>query len=63
MALLMEPGNVEQLATSIQRLIGEPGLREVLGRNARSLALERYTWKRHVHEILNGLRMAMAPQF
>src|SRR5262249_45723544 len=62
MALLVEPGNVEQLATGIQRLIDKPGLREVLGRNARSLALERYTWKRHVHEILNSLRMVMTPQ-
>jgi glycosyltransferase involved in cell wall biosynthesis len=61
-ALLVEPGNVEQLVTGIQRLIDEPSLCEVLGRKARSLALERYTWRCHVHEIMNGLRMVMKPQ-
>jgi glycosyltransferase involved in cell wall biosynthesis len=57
-ALLVEPANVEQLVTGIRQLIDAPEVCKALGSNARSLALERYTWERHVYEILSGLKAA-----
>lgn len=56
LALLVKPGNIEQLAIGIRKLVNNPGLCDVLGRNVRLLALERYTWMSHVGEILNGLK-------
>jgi glycosyltransferase involved in cell wall biosynthesis len=61
-ALLVEPGDVEQLTLGIRRLIDEPRTRDALGANVRGLALERYTWKRHVNEILKGLRVVTKAQ-
>jgi glycosyltransferase involved in cell wall biosynthesis len=48
--LLVEPGDVEGLTAALQRMIGDPALRERLGHNARAvyderLNLEQYTVK------------------
>jgi glycosyltransferase involved in cell wall biosynthesis len=59
-ALLVQPGSQKQLAVGIKSLVENPQLRQMLGRNVRSLALERYTWKRHVDEILYGLKRCMS---
>ena len=55
-ALLVEPGNASELAQGILRLGESAPLREVLGANARRLAMKRYTWRSHVAAILNGAK-------
>ncbi len=54
-AILVEPGNVEQLANGILKLAENEELREFLGRNAREEVVANYTWKQHVEKILNKL--------
>jgi glycosyltransferase involved in cell wall biosynthesis len=51
-AILVEPGSADELATGIRRLVDEEELRRRLGANARRLATERYTWDAHVGAIL-----------
>lgn len=58
-AMLVPPGHVESLADGILALAAQPELRAQLGRGARALVLERYTWRRHVQEILDGLRRCL----
>ncbi len=41
---VVEPGNVEELATKILGLLANPGQLQVMGRNGRQLVLDRYTW-------------------
>lgn len=55
-ALLVEPGNPDELAQAIRKLAENHSLRAVLGNGARRLAIERYTWKCHVDAILAGAR-------
>ena len=54
-ALLVQPGIVNQLAEGVRFLINNSEMRFTLGCNVRSLALERYTWTQHVNQILAGL--------
>jgi glycosyltransferase involved in cell wall biosynthesis len=54
-ALLCEPGNVEDLILAARFLVDNPGWRASLGANVRSEALAKYTWDRHVDEILAGM--------
>lgn len=54
-AVLLEPGNHEELAISIKILAESPELRRQLGMNARNLALSRYTWFKHVDEISKNI--------
>jgi len=42
--VLVDPGDAEQLADAIIRLLQDKDLAEVLGKNARRRVLERYTW-------------------
>jgi glycosyltransferase involved in cell wall biosynthesis len=53
-ALLVEPGNVEQLATAIVKLVQSPELRTRLGASAREVALQRHTWKRNAERVLQA---------
>jgi len=52
----------ERLAQELERLLDDPGLRAKLGRNARSEAIQRYTWRksaqtvREAYESLVGIR-------
>jgi glycosyltransferase involved in cell wall biosynthesis len=52
-ALLVEPGNVGELAESITRLAASRELRERLGAAARQTAIERYTWKHNAQRVLD----------
>lgn len=54
-AVLVEPGNVEQLIRGIELLARDGALRRTLGRNAYQLARERYTWQHHVAAILSAM--------
>jgi len=52
-ALLVEPGDPNQLAEAIVRLSDSPELRARLGANARQLAVERYTWRHNAQRVLD----------
>ncbi len=52
-ALLVDPGNVEQLTGAILRLTTSPELRERLGAAARRTAVEHHTWKHNAQRVLN----------
>lgn len=63
-ALLVDPGDVDELAAGLRFLVDRPEWRSAIGLNARTLALSRYTWKHHVTAIVeraNALGLLMAP--
>jgi glycosyltransferase involved in cell wall biosynthesis len=47
------PANDEALADGIIRLLSDAELRKTLGTNAQSLAVEKYSWDKTVHQIVN----------
>jgi glycosyltransferase involved in cell wall biosynthesis len=51
-AYLVEPGNIKQLADAMKRVLKNPQMRENLSRNARIEVLGKYTWRKHVENIL-----------
>jgi glycosyltransferase involved in cell wall biosynthesis len=53
-ALLVEPGNANELSAAIVRLAESHELRETLGVAARQAAVERHTWKRNAQKILDA---------
>jgi glycosyltransferase involved in cell wall biosynthesis len=53
-ALLVEPGNVDQLARAIGKLVESPDLRERLGKNSREVAVEKHTWTRNAERVLEA---------
>lgn len=55
-ALLVEPGNVEELKDAIVRLSSSKELRESLGAAARRAAVERHTWKHNAQRVLDAYR-------
>ena len=55
-ALLVEPGNVDQLTGAILRLTSSPELRERLGAAARRTAIERHTWKHNAQRVIDAYR-------
>ncbi|MBN2406658.1 MAG: glycosyltransferase family 4 protein [Elusimicrobia bacterium] len=55
-ALLVEPGNVEELVRGILRLAEDAGLRERLGKRAREIAISKYTWDGNAKKILGGMK-------
>jgi glycosyltransferase involved in cell wall biosynthesis len=55
LAVLYEPGNLEELMQGIRFLVERKDWRSHLGSNARQRALDKYTWQHHVQAILNGL--------
>jgi glycosyltransferase involved in cell wall biosynthesis len=52
-ALLVEPGNVAELANAIERLTRSRELREQLGAAARRDAVAKHTWKQNAQRVLN----------
>jgi glycosyltransferase involved in cell wall biosynthesis len=54
-AVLVPPGNVDQLIAGIKLLATRRDVRLTIGANARQLALARYTWAHHTDAILAGL--------
>ncbi len=61
-AALVPPGDVGSLMGGIERLAADATLRNALGRNARRLALSRYTWGHHVAAMLQGLERLGLPE-
>jgi len=51
-ALLVKPGDSNELAKAIQRLAADEQLRIELGRNARETALARHTWRENARRVL-----------
>ena len=56
-AILLPPGDADALASGIGFLVDRPAWRRILGRNARQLALRRYTWDHHVAAILERMEL------
>jgi glycosyltransferase involved in cell wall biosynthesis len=55
-ALLVEPGNVEELAAAIERLIESEELRKRLGARAREVAEREHTWMHNARRVLDAYR-------
>lgn len=51
-ALLVEPGNVDELSAAIERLIQSPALRSQLGEAARLDAVKNHSWSRNADCVL-----------
>jgi glycosyltransferase involved in cell wall biosynthesis len=61
-AVLVEPGDVDSLVAGIRRAVGMPHEeRDALGREARRLVVESFTWDRNVAAVLDRLRTLAAP--
>jgi glycosyltransferase involved in cell wall biosynthesis len=54
-AVLVRPGNLDDLARGIQLLVENPDLRRAIGSNARKEVLSKYTWNHHVAHLLQSL--------
>jgi len=55
-ALLVEPGNVGELAAAIVKLVESQELRAQLGAKAREVAVENYTWKHNAQRVLEAYK-------
>jgi glycosyltransferase involved in cell wall biosynthesis len=53
-ALLVEPGNIRELAAAISTLVQSPELRTRLGANARDVASQRHTWTSNAERVLQA---------
>ena len=53
-ALLVEPGNVAELARAIVKLVESPDLRARLGAGAREAAVQNHTWTRNAERVLQA---------
>ena len=53
-ALLVEPGNVSELARAIMALAESPELRGRLGSRAREVAVHKHTWTRNAERVLQA---------
>ena len=53
-ALLVEPGNVDELSEALVRLAESDSLRKHLGQAARRDAIEHHTWKRNAQRVLDA---------
>ena len=51
-AILVEPENIEELVNGILKLVNDERLRIQLGRKARKVVLNKYTWDRNIRELL-----------
>lgn len=55
-ALLVEPGNVAELAWAIEQMHDSQELRTKLGANAREVVLREHTWRHNAKRVLNEYR-------
>ena len=55
-ALLVEPGDVGELAAAIRRLVGSEELRKILGAKAREVAEREHTWTRNAKRVLDAYK-------
>jgi glycosyltransferase involved in cell wall biosynthesis len=53
-ALLVQPGDVEELAAALVKLVGDRGLRARLGANAREAAVRDHTWTHNAQRVLDA---------
>jgi glycosyltransferase involved in cell wall biosynthesis len=53
-ALLVEPGNIRELANAIVTLVQSPELRRRLGATAREVAMQKHTWRRNAERVLQA---------
>lgn len=53
-ALLVEPGNVEELRAAIVKMIEDKGLRKALGVKAREVAEKEHTWTHNARRVLQA---------
>jgi glycosyltransferase involved in cell wall biosynthesis len=53
--VLFRPGDAGDLAAKLIRLAEDPGRRQELGRRARAVAVERYTWEGTWAKALRGI--------
>ncbi|HEX6046171.1 MAG TPA: glycosyltransferase [Pyrinomonadaceae bacterium] len=53
-ALLVEPGNVDELAQTIIKLVESPDLRARLGARAREVAFQKHTWQHNARRVLDA---------
>lgn len=56
-AYLVEPGNIEELASAIQVLLDDFKLGEEMGNNARVEVLEKYIWDKHIEKLIEKLNV------
>jgi glycosyltransferase involved in cell wall biosynthesis len=54
-ALMVKPGDIEDLLESMKILIDNESLRKEIGKNARKSVMEKYTWDKHVDQILSNI--------
>ncbi len=57
-AILVRPGNVDDLNRSLRFLVERPAVRRAIGVAARGDVLRKYTWHHHVTKILDSLEEA-----
>jgi glycosyltransferase involved in cell wall biosynthesis len=55
LAVLVTPGDSDDLARGLRELVASPARRAELGARARARVLERYTWDHHVGAVLEAL--------
>jgi len=58
-AILVEPGNVNQLVEGIIKLAENKELREQLGRNAREDVVANYTWKKNAERVIKAVEVLL----
>jgi glycosyltransferase involved in cell wall biosynthesis len=61
-ALLVRPGDAEDLTSAIAQLTADAGLRKRLGTAARAAALEGHTWRQNAARVLSRLPGAIVPE-
>lgn len=61
-AVLVEPESPDSMAEGLLTLIDDASLREKIGRNARKLILEKYTWEHNARNIANICRLVFEKQ-
>lgn len=54
-AYMVEPGNIDELATAMKELVDNGELRQCLGDSARDEVIQKYTWNKHVDKILKAI--------
>lgn len=59
-AVLCKPGDTEDFVNAVAGLAARPDLWSALGANARQALLDNYTWKQHVHKILQHVAQRSA---